>query len=114
MGSGFLSNVAVSGTVTQVVDLGGIRDTPRPAYLVRNGSPGLLVTPGADIAARSLRVIAVDPTSASATDVAQIDRFSEQQIGAIRGALVGGSLYVAWLDLTATSAVIRAAVIPEP
>ncbi len=94
--------------------LPGVRDTPRPAWVSRAGKPALLVTPGTDETAPELSVYAVDTSSAAATKVASIKRYSSIPVSAVRAAIVQGKLYVVWLDASPDAATVRAAVIPEP
>ncbi|EYF02161.1 Hypothetical protein CAP_7372 [Chondromyces apiculatus DSM 436] len=99
---------------TPVGTLGQVRDTPRPAWVAREGRPALLVSPGASINAPSLQVHTVDPESGVATLVTRIERLSSTNVDATAAVVAGGSLYVAWTDVTESAAVIRMAVLPEP
>lgn len=98
----------------KVGDLPGVRDTPRPAWVSRDGASSLLVTPGLDVASQKLHVYSVDPSSGANQEVATIDRFSTQPVAAIRAAIVGDLLYVVWLDVSNDTATIRANVVPAP
>ena len=105
--------------VTPTVDdtlheLPGIRDTPRPAWIQREGKPSLLVTPGTDIASPTLTVLNVDLESGSTSVAATVERFSSLELAAVQAQVVGGKLYVVWLETGDDQAVIRAAVLPEP
>ncbi len=98
----------------KVGDLPGIRDTPRPVWLKREGKPSLLVTPGTDIAAPEILVYSVDASNAHATQVAAIKRYSTIPIAVVQAATINGKLYVTWLDASPDIATVRAEVIPEP
>lgn len=100
--------------VTTIGELPTLRDTPRPAWIERQGKPSILVTPGADVDAKELSVWLVDPASGSATIAANIPRLSSRTIGAVKATVVGGDLFVAWLETDADSATIRVSVVPEP
>jgi hypothetical protein len=91
-----------------------VRDTPRPAWVTRGDKPPLLVTPGADIDAPELIVYVVDPESNSAREARRIARMSSAPLRATEAVVVGGKLYVAWLDGTEAASTIRMAVVPEP
>ncbi|HTJ80323.1 MAG TPA: hypothetical protein VL400_01335 [Polyangiaceae bacterium] len=95
-------------------ELPGIRDTPRPAWIPRDGKPSLLVTPGTAIDSPTLDVFQVDTTTGEAKSVATIERFSSLEVGAVGAALVDGHLYVVWFDDGDDQATIRAAVLDEP
>ena len=95
-------------------DLPGLRDSPRPAWIAREGKPAILVTPGVDLASPSIEVRLVDPETGSGSVAATIERFSSAPIGALGAALVGGKLYVTWVDTTEGAATIRAAIVAEP
>lgn len=92
----------------------GIRDTPRPAWVPRSGRPGLLVTPGPELNAPKLRVLAVDTTTGEATQVAEVERMSSLEIAAVQAVVVDGKLFVVWLDEGPDHATVRAAVLDEP
>lgn len=102
--------------------LGGlptVRDAPRPAWIARGQGndgdrPALLVTPGADVDAPALSVYTVDPAGGGAALATRIERLSSAPVGAIEAAVVGGKLYVAWLDVAEDASMIRMAVVPEP
>lgn len=96
-----------------VMDLPPIRDFARPAWVVREGKPAIVVTPGTDYKSGKLYVHTVDAAAKSAAKAAEIERFSQSNLDAIAAAVVGGKLYVAWLEVTST-ATIRMAVLDEP
>jgi hypothetical protein len=102
------------GSPTKIADLPGIRDTPRPAWIHRANKPALLITPGTDESADALSIYTVDTSSGATAKVATIQRFSTVPVGAVRGAIVGGKLYVVWLDASSDAATVRATVVPEP
>lgn len=100
--------------VTVLSKLPGVRDTPRPAWVRRDGEPAILVTPGTDASAPELLVYTVDETLGDATEVLRIKRFSKQPVAAVQATVVAGKLYVAWLEQGEEEAVIRAAVSAAP
>lgn len=102
------------GEPQKIGDLPEVRDTPRPIWIPREGKPALLITPGADLGAKTIRVFEVDEATGSATQVASIDRLAELPIAVLQAVVVGGRLYVAWVDESSNSATVRAAVLPEP
>lgn len=108
-----LDESGAPGQPAKISDLPEIRDTPRPVWIAREGKPSLLVTPGVAIESKAIRVFEVDDAG-QATEVASIDRLAELPIAVVQAVVVGGKLYVAWVDESADSASIRAAVLPEP
>ncbi|MDI1446527.1 hypothetical protein [Polyangium sp. 6x1] len=94
--------------------LPGLRDTPRPAWIGREGAKPILVTPGEAVDAPELAVYLVDPATAATTRVASIPRLSTRSIGALHAVLTSGKLFVGWLETDETSATIRMAILPEP
>lgn len=97
--------------------LAPVRDTPRPAWVSREGAPALLVTPGAAVDAPALLVYEVDPAAGAAplgVEAARVERFSSAQVGAVEAALASGHLVVAWIDVTDAAATVRMAILPEP
>lgn len=101
------------GTAQALGELPSLRDTPRPVWIAREGKPALLVTPGAELAAPTIRVYAIE-AGAGATLVAEVERYSSVPVAAVQASLVAGKLYLAWVDEQTDSATIRAAVIDEP
>jgi len=101
------------GAAQALGELPSMRDTPRPVWIAREGKPALLVTPGTELAAPTIRVYAIDP-GAGATLVAEVERYSSVPVAAVQATLVAGKLYLAWVDEQTDSATIRAAVIDEP
>lgn len=101
-----------SGTPSTLVDLPGVRDSPRPAYVRRGGKADLLVTPGSELGSPTLHVFEVDTVKRVANEIATIPRFSTLAIASVRATVVEGNLYVAWLDVSEDTATIRAAVLP--
>ncbi|MDC3981203.1 hypothetical protein KEG57_11885 [Polyangium jinanense] len=99
---------------TSIGALPGLRDTPRPAWIGRDGAKPILVTPGEAVDAPEIAVYLVDPASAEASRVASIPRLSTRSIGALHAVLTSGKLFVGWLETDETSATIRMAVLPEP
>jgi hypothetical protein len=100
-------------TTVKLGDLPIVRDTPRPAWVTRDGKPAILVTPGAEESAAALVVYTVDTASGGAAEVSRIERFGSTPIIAVTAAVVSGKLFVAWADGAETS-VIRMAILPEP
>lgn len=98
----------------KVTGLPTVRDAPRPAWIPRDGKTGLLLTPGAELESPTLTVYSVDPFLGNLTELAPIERFSTSKIGATAAVLVGGQLFVAWLDAEQGGETIRMAVVPEP
>ncbi|MFO0617314.1 MAG: hypothetical protein U0414_32260 [Polyangiaceae bacterium] len=101
-----------SGMPSTLVDLEAVRDSPRPAYVRRQGKPDLLITPGAELGASALHVVEVDTVQRVANEVATIERFSTLSIASVRAVVVEGNLYVTWLDVSSDTATLRAAVLP--
>jgi len=99
---------------TSIGALPELRDTPRPAWIHREGKSSLLVTPGAAVDAPELSVLVVEPQAGAVKPVASIPRLSTRKIDALRAAIVGSNLFVVWLETDAESATIRAAIVPEP
>lgn len=95
-------------------DLPAVRDTPRPVWIARADRPGLLVTPGADLASRTLQVLAVDLDTAATTEVAAIDRLADLPVPALQAVAVAGKLHVVWIDERSDAATVRAMVVDEP
>lgn len=112
VGNAKIQGVTVpAGTPATLVDLPSVRDTPRPAYVRRQGASDLLITPGADLGSPKLHVFEVDTVKRVSNEVATIDRFSSLAIAAVRAAVVEGNLYVTWLDVSEDTATIRAVVL---
>lgn len=105
-GAGDLSGALIKSLPT-------IRDTPRPAWVARAGKPAILVTPGAEQSAPSLAIFAVDLATGSASQVAAVDRYSSSPVAGVAAAVVGGKLFVAWVDGEET-AFVRTVILPEP
>ncbi|MRG95232.1 hypothetical protein [Polyangium spumosum] len=99
---------------TAIGALPGLRDTPRPAWIGREGALPILVTPGEAFDAPELVVYLVDPASASVSRVASIPRLSTRNISAVHAVLTSGRLFVGWLETDEASATIRMAILPEP
>ncbi len=97
-----------------VAALPAVRDTPRPAWVPRPGQRSLLVTPGGDVAAPRLLVLAVDPATGAHEEVARIDRQSTLELGGLGAAQVGGTLFVVWVDAGEDEAVLRGEVLSAP
>ncbi|UQA59624.1 hypothetical protein [Polyangium aurulentum] len=95
-------------------DLPTIRDTPRPAWINRAGAPAILVTPGKDIDAPELGIYLVDPDTGATSLASSIPRLSSVSLEAVRAQLIGGQLFVAWVETDLTSSTIRVAIVPEP
>ncbi len=100
--------------VTVLSKLPGVRDTPRPAWVRREGGNAILVTPGTDASAPELLVYTVDEQLGDAAEVRRIKRFSTLPVAAVQATVVKGTLYVVWLEQGEEEAVIRAAVSAEP
>lgn len=100
--------------ITALQSIEGLRDTPRPAWVARPGKPGLLVTPGAELNAPSLRVLSVDVATGETHEVATVERMSSLDIAAVQAVVVAGKLFVVWLDEGPDHATVRAAVLDEP
>jgi len=104
-----------SGAIdTKIGPLPTLRDTPRPAWIVREGEPSILVTPGEAIDAPELSVHLVDTSTGSATLSAKIPRLSTRALGAVHAELVAGKLFVCWFEEDEAVGKIRMAILPEP
>jgi hypothetical protein len=90
------------------------RDNPGPAWVAREGGAPLLITPGAEIDAPAIRIYEVDPRRGHVEEAARIDRLSYTPILAVQAVVVGGRLFVAWLEPLGAASTIRMAVVPEP
>lgn len=108
-----LDAAGTPGAAQSLGELPSMRDTPRPVWIAREGKPALLVTPGTELAAPTIRIYAIDP-GAGATLVAEVERYSSVPVAAVQAVLVSGKLYLTWLDEQTDSATIRAAVVDEP
>jgi hypothetical protein len=97
----------------KVGELKWVRDTPRPAWVSREGKAPIVVSPGKDIKSPTIGVYTVDTAAGTMELVASIERFSTSDVDAVAATVVGGRLFVAWSE-TANEAKVRAAVIPEP
>jgi hypothetical protein len=91
-----------------------VRDIPRPAWVRRDGARSILVTPGSDVDAPELRVLAVDPETGAHEEIARIARRSSLELAAVGAAEVGGALYVVWVDVGDDATVVRGEVLPAP
>jgi hypothetical protein len=101
--------------MTQVLgELPTIRDTPRPAWISRAGAPAILVTPGEAVDAPEIGIYLVDPANGTAKRASSIPRLSSLTLEAVRAQLIGGQLFVAWVETDLTSSTIRLAIVPEP
>jgi hypothetical protein len=107
-------SMMANGMEVTIGELPSIRDTPRPVFLARDHKPALLISPGADVGAPAISVYTMDTEHGVATPVATIDRYSTRNITGLAAAIVGGRLYVAWVEATSDEATIRARVVPEP
>ena len=103
-----------SGGATQLAELPGVRDTPRPAFVSREGTPSLLITSGLEVVSPKLFVYSVNTATGSTKQLATIDRFSTLPVAAIEATIVGDSLYVVWLEVSSDTATIRASVLAAP
>ncbi len=104
--------LAAGSSAVKVGELPVIRDNPRIAWVDRSDNMGLLVTPGADLSAPTLKVYSVDELTAGSTLIAEIERRSSLTIAGIRAVVVEQNLFVAWLDVADDRAVIRMSVLP--
>jgi hypothetical protein len=98
---------------SKVGELKWVRDTPRPAWVSREGKAPIVVSPGKDIRSPTIGVYTIDTAAGTMELVASIERFSTSDVDAVAATVVGGNLFVAWSE-TASEAKVRAAVIPEP
>ncbi len=105
-------SIEAASTPKKIGELPEIRDNPRIAWVSAGDGVGLLVTPGADLSAPTLKVYSVDELTADTTLLAEIDRRSSLAVGSVRAVVVEQKLFVAWLDIADDRAVIRAAVLP--
>lgn len=114
-----LDHVTLGGDTPALVpsalgELPAMRDTPRPVWITRSGKPAIVVSPGSDLDAPSIGVYTVDPATGQTAPPLRIERFASSPIDALAAALVGGNLFVAWVDGGASTSTIRMAVMAEP
>jgi hypothetical protein len=93
-------------------DLPALRDSPRPIWLTRPDKSALLVTPGDELRATTIKVFLVDPARGSYQLAREIPRFGSAPLGGLSAAFVQGSVYVAWVDTLDDVATIRVAIVP--
>jgi hypothetical protein len=98
----------------ELAELPVVRDTPRLAWAPDPDAPerAFLVSPGTSLAAEQLSVHSVEVATGTWALHSTIERRSTLDVGGVRAAVAGRTLFVVWLDVAEDRAVLRGTTIP--